>query len=101
VRAPEIYDQIGVDYASKRQPDPRWVVQIHQQFEGCRSLLNVGAGTGSYEPSSGTVVGVEPSQVMIRQRSPSAAPAVRRPQFAVSRSNCLLRTELLTWVSPY
>jgi SAM-dependent methyltransferase len=73
----EIYDQIGKDYASRRRPDPRWVARIHRRLEGHHTLVNVGAGAGSYEPSFMSVVGVEPSQIMLEQRSPSAAPAVR------------------------
>lgn len=76
VSAPEIYDQIGSDYASQRRPDPHWVARIHRRLEGQHTLINVGAGAGSYEPAFMSVVGVEPSHIMIRQRSPSAAPAV-------------------------
>jgi SAM-dependent methyltransferase len=76
VSTSEIYDQIGIEYASQRRPDPHWVARIHRSFEGQHSLVNVGAGTGSYEPAFMSVVGVEPSHIMIRQRSPSAAPAV-------------------------
>src|SRR5262249_16452526 len=75
--AAERYDQIGTDYASVRRPDPRWVARIHHALAGHRTLVNVGAGAGSYEPSFMSVVGVEPSQLMIRQRSSSAAPVVR------------------------
>jgi len=76
LRAAEIYDQIGGGYAAHRQPDPRWVVQIHRRLEGHRTLVNVGAGAGSYEPAFMSVVGVEPSLTMIRQRPSSAAPAI-------------------------
>ena len=72
----EIYDQIGTDYASVRRPDSRWVDRIHQALDGHRTLVNVGAGAGAYEPRFMSVVGVEPSQIMIRQRSSSAAPVV-------------------------
>ena len=75
--AAEIYDQIGRDYASRRRPDPRWVARIHRRLEGHYTLVNVGAGAGSYEPASMSVVGVEPSQIMLEQRPSSAAPAVR------------------------
>ncbi len=74
--AAEIYDQIGTDYASLRRPDSRWAARIHQALEGHRTLVNVGAGAGSYEPRFMSVVGVEPSQMMISQRSSSAAPVV-------------------------
>ena len=72
----EIYDQIGSGYASQRRPDPHWVARIHRRLEGHHTLVDVGAGAGSYEPAFMSVVGVEPSHIMIRQRSPSAAPAV-------------------------
>jgi len=75
--AAERYDQIGTDYAAVRRPDSRWVARIHQALDGHRTLVNVGAGAGSYEPRSMSVVGVEPSEIMIRQRSSSAAPLVR------------------------
>ena len=76
MNAAETYDQIGGDYASQRRPDPRWVARIHRRLEGDPTLVNVGAGAGSYEPAFMSVVGVEPSHIMIRQRSASAAPAV-------------------------
>lgn len=71
------YDHIGADYASVRRPDARWVARIHQALDDHRTLVNVGAGAGSYEPSFMSVVGVEPSEIMIRQRLPSAAPVIR------------------------
>jgi SAM-dependent methyltransferase len=74
MKASEIYDQIGRDYASRRRPDPRWIARIHRRLEGHHTLVNVGAGAGSYEPAFMSVVGVEPSHIMIRQRPPSAAP---------------------------
>lgn len=73
---PEIYNQIGTDYASMRKPDSRWVARINRAIQGYRTLINIGAGTGSYEPGFMTVVGVEPSLIMIRQRPSSAAPVV-------------------------
>jgi SAM-dependent methyltransferase len=76
VSTPKIYDRIGIEYASQRKPDPHWVARIHRCLEGQHSLVNIGAGTGSYEPAFMPVVGVEPSLIMINQRSPSAAPAV-------------------------
>jgi SAM-dependent methyltransferase len=72
----EIYDQIGIDYASMRRPDPRWVARIHRPLAGHRTLVNIGAGAGSYEPGFMSVVGVEPSQTMIRQRPLSAEPVI-------------------------
>ena len=72
----EIYDRIGNDYSSQRKPDPHWITRIDRTLEGHQTLINVGAGAGSYEPTFMFVVGVEPSHTMIHQRPPSAAPAV-------------------------
>jgi SAM-dependent methyltransferase len=76
VSAHRIYDRIGSEYASRRGSDPHWAARIHRALEGGHTLVNIGAGSGSYEPVFMSVVGVEPSLVMIRQRSPSAARAV-------------------------
>src|ERR1700674_922237 len=73
----ETYDAIGCSYSTRRQPDPRLAARLDALI-GCDStVLNVGAGTGSYEPVRSGVVAVEPSAVMLGQRPPSAAPAVR------------------------
>lgn len=72
-----IYDTIGVDYAQHRQPDHRIALQIAGALAGCDSVVNIGAGTGSYEPRDRAVVAVEPSIVMIAQRSRDAAPAIQ------------------------
>ena len=71
------YDQIGIDYANLRRPDPRIGAYIHAALGDSRSVLNVGAGTGSYEPQDREVVAVEPSAEMIAQREPGAAPAIQ------------------------
>ena len=72
-----IYDSIGRGYARQRRPDPRIAARLHEALGGARSVLNVGAGAGSYEPPDRRVVAVEPSEVMLAQRPPNAAPAVR------------------------
>jgi SAM-dependent methyltransferase len=72
-----IYDDIGRTYAGTRQPDPRIAAAIDAALRGCLSVLNVGAGTGSYEPTSGQVVAVEPAWTMIRQRGKTAAPVIQ------------------------
>ena len=72
-----LYDAIGVGYAGRRQPDPRIAAPIVRALGDARSVLNVGAGTGSYEPHDRRVVAAEPSRVMIAQRSPESAPAVQ------------------------
>jgi len=71
------YDRIGADYRQTRKEDPRLASLIARALEGARSVVNVGAGTGSYEPRDRFVVAVEPSDVMLRQRPPQAAPAVQ------------------------
>jgi SAM-dependent methyltransferase len=72
-----LYDTIGKQYASRRIPDPRIEAHIRAALEGADSIVNVGAGTGSYEPIDRPVVAVEPSMTMIRQRSRDAAPAIQ------------------------
>jgi SAM-dependent methyltransferase len=70
------YDVIGAEYASNRREDPRIAAQIHAALGRARSVVNVGAGTGSYEPRDRHVIAVEPSEVMIAQRDPSLPPAI-------------------------
>jgi SAM-dependent methyltransferase len=62
------YDRIGVNYAELRRPDPRIAAAIEQALGGAETVLNVGAGTGSYEPAGRRVTAVEPSIEMIRKR---------------------------------
>lgn len=71
------YDVIGDDYALSRRSDPRIAAALIAALGGARSVLNVGAGTGSYEPTDRAVIAVEPSAVMLAQRPPDAAPAVQ------------------------
>jgi SAM-dependent methyltransferase len=72
-----LYDDIGRSYSRVRQSDPRIAAAIAKAVAGCRSILNVGAGAGSYEPKSRSVIAVEPSRTMIAQRPPGAAPVVQ------------------------
>jgi SAM-dependent methyltransferase len=72
-----IYDRIGRRYAQRRRPDPRIAAHLHQALGDARKVVNVGAGSGSYEPANRHVVAVEPSEVMIKQRPRDAAPVVR------------------------
>src|SRR5258708_23938465 len=72
-----LYDNIGRTYSGRRQSDPRIASAIEGAVAGCDSILNVGAGTGSYEPRSQMVVAVEPSRTMISQRPVGAAPVVQ------------------------
>jgi SAM-dependent methyltransferase len=72
-----LYDQIGIGYSDYRRPDPRIAARIEAALGTCRSVLNVGAGAGSYEPSGRSVLAVEPSAEMIRQRPQTAARAIQ------------------------
>jgi SAM-dependent methyltransferase len=74
---PPRYDTIGRTYARARQADPRIAAQILDAIGDARSVINVGAGTGNYEPTDRPVVAVEPSLTMIGQRDADAAPAVQ------------------------
>ena len=73
----QLYDEIGSDYRTHRRPDPRIASAIRTALDGAETVLNVGAGAGSYEPEDRMVVAVEPSLVMIRQRRPGSAPVVQ------------------------
>ena len=71
------YEVIGRVYSRHRRADPRIAAQIEAALGDARTVLDVGAGTGSYEPRGRIVVACEPSSVMISQRPHDAAPAVR------------------------
>jgi ubiquinone/menaquinone biosynthesis C-methylase UbiE len=71
------YDVIGVNYAELRKPDRRIARIIESALGPAQTVLNVGAGTGSYEPTNRSVIAVEPSREMIRKRSPTAAEAIQ------------------------
>lgn len=72
-----VYDEIGAGYAVGRREDPRIAQAIWSALGDAGSVLNVGAGAGSYEPSDRHVVAVEPSAAMIAQRPLCAAPIVQ------------------------
>jgi len=70
------YEQHGRTYAHHRRPDPRIAARIDAALGDARTVLNVGAGAGSYEPSDRWVLAVEPSATMRAQRPADAAPAI-------------------------
>jgi SAM-dependent methyltransferase len=72
----QLYDTIGATYTATRRTEPRIAAQIWAALGDARTVLNVGAGTGSYEPPGRDVTAVEPSAVMRAQRPASAAPCV-------------------------
>jgi len=73
----ELYDEIGGNYHVYRRPDPGIARAIAEALGPAESVVNVGAGAGSYEPLDRRVVAVEPSATMIRQRPSGAAPAIQ------------------------
>jgi len=70
------YDRRGRTYSRHRRADPRIAARVHAALGDARSVLNVGAGTGSYEPRDRWVLAVEPSATMRAQRPQDAAPAI-------------------------
>jgi SAM-dependent methyltransferase len=70
------YERGGAGYAAIRRPDPRIAAMIHEALGGARTVVNVGAGTGSYEPLDRYVAPVEPSAMMRSQRPAHLAPAI-------------------------
>jgi SAM-dependent methyltransferase len=71
-----LYDKIGVGYSNVRTTDLRIAQHIWAALGDAESVLNVGAGTGSYEPVDRRVIAVEPSRVMRAQRASDAAPCI-------------------------
>ena len=76
VSSDQLYDTIGATYTVTRRTEPRIAARIWAALGDARTVLNVGAGTGSYEPPGRDVTAVEPSALMRAQRSADAAPCV-------------------------
>jgi SAM-dependent methyltransferase len=72
-----LYDRIGGSYGATRRPDPRIAALINDALGDARSVVNVGAGTGAYEPTDREVLAVEPSETMIAQRPRRSAPVIQ------------------------
>lgn len=71
------YDEIGLNYTDFRQADPRIEARVWAALGDARSVVNIGAGTGSYEPRDREVTAVEPSSLMIAKRPEGAAPSLQ------------------------
>ena len=71
------YDAIGVGYSATRREDPDLRARLHAALGDARSVVNVGAGTGSYEPTDRHVIAIEPSDTMSAQRGRHRVPAIR------------------------
>ena len=72
----QLYDTIGTTYTVTRRTEPRIAARIWAALGDARTVLNVGAGTGSYEPPGRDVIAVQPSALMRAQRPAGAAPCV-------------------------
>lgn len=72
-----LYDTIGLNYADLRRPDPKISRRIEGALGNALSVLNVGAGAGSYEPVGRTITAIEPSTEMIEQRGVSGATVIQ------------------------
>jgi SAM-dependent methyltransferase len=72
----QLYDTIGATYTVTRRTEPRIAARIWDALGDARTVVNVGAGTGSYEPPGRDVTAVEPSALMRAQRPAGAAPSV-------------------------
>lgn len=72
-----LYDRIGASYRATRWPDSRIAALIDGALGDARSVVNVGAGTGAYEPTNRRVFAVEPSETMIAQRPPGSSPVIQ------------------------
>lgn len=70
------YERGGAGYATVRRPDPRIEAMVHGALGDAQTVLNIGAGAGSYEPADRHVVALEPSAMMRSQRPPERVPAV-------------------------
>jgi SAM-dependent methyltransferase len=70
------YDRHGHGYAHRRRTDPRIAARINAALGSARTIVNVGAGTGSYEPPGRYVLAIEPSETMRAQRPPDRVPAI-------------------------
>jgi SAM-dependent methyltransferase len=84
-----LYDTIGAEYAARRVPDKRIAAAVTRGLGDASSVVNVGAGLGSYEPADRYVVAVEPSMTMIHQRPLGSAPVVQaRAERLPFKDNC-------------
>src|SRR5204862_8271544 len=72
----QLYDAIGATYTATRRTEPRIAARIWAALGDARTVLNVGAGTGSYEPPGRDLTAVEPSALMRAQRPEGSAPCV-------------------------
>src|SRR5690349_25171955 len=70
------YERIAAGYAATRRTDPRIAARVHAALGSARTVVNVGAGAGSYEPPDREVIPIEPSETMAAQRPSALSPAL-------------------------
>lgn len=70
------YEKTGTGYAARRRTDPRIAALVHEALAEARTVVNVGAGAGSYEPTDRHVIAIEPSKAMRAQRPAHLSPAI-------------------------
>ena len=71
------YDKLAKQYQNFRKPDKRIAARISKHTKGTQRVINVGAGTGAYEPTHCDIVAIEPSQEMISKRKETAATIIQ------------------------
>lgn len=103
---PARYDAIGVDYARRRREEPTWARAILAALGDASTVVNVGAGTGNYEPPGRTVVAVEPSATMLGQRPEGRPSAIRAVAESLPFANDAFEAALAVltvhhWVDPH
>jgi SAM-dependent methyltransferase len=72
-----LYDTIGIQYSTHRRPDPRILRVVHAELQDAATIVNLGAGVGSYEPEGRDLIAVELSSLMISQRPRGSSPVVQ------------------------
>jgi SAM-dependent methyltransferase len=101
----QLYDTIGATYTTTRRTEPRIAAQVWAALGDARTVLNVGAGTGSYEPPDRDVTAVEPSAIMRAQRPAGparcvAATAERLPFEDQSFDAAMAFSTVYHWADP-
>jgi SAM-dependent methyltransferase len=97
VTGARLYDRIGAGYPATRRTEPRIAARIDAALGTAETVVNVGAGTGCYEPPGRRVTAVEPSTVMIGQRPPGAAPAVQAAAESLPFADASFDAAMAVW----
>jgi SAM-dependent methyltransferase len=94
---PALYDELGTTYRRTRSEDPVIAGHVHAALGDGQPVVNVGAGTGSYEPRDRQVIAVEPSAVMIASRPRGAAPVVQATAEALPFADRSFAAGMAVW----